>query len=270
MEGTANNRIPMCGLPFALETLLVSLSDAMEIKNWSIFSEKNGGCCVKIRWLPPQTGDIMSGVQGQQRNNLKYKKKSPGAVSRDNQRSADYHRTIQTRSMTNPKTQEVPRAKDNVDDVASIQSPILIESASPSEEMDTTPVIDTGEKQELSSSELRSVNCKLNFDESTFQCGSHTSTLTMSPIKDCGHVSEACLQSDSEPESDTDQPPDCECPSAYCCYGDSGGVKNSFRYICKKCSSARSRLSVCATCYASGGHSNHRKYLVPYDSDSNT
>ena len=71
MEGTANNWLPMSGLPFILETLLVSLSDAMEIKNWSIFNEKNGGCCLKIRWSPSQTGDIMSGVPGQERNNIK-------------------------------------------------------------------------------------------------------------------------------------------------------------------------------------------------------
>ena len=176
MEGTANNRLPMCGLPFALETLLVSLSGAMEIKNWSIFNEKNGGCCLKIRWLPPQTGDIMSGVQGQQRNNLKYKRKSPGAVARDHQRSSDYHRTIQTRSMTNPKSQEVRRSLDNVDEVGTIQSPILVESTSPSDEMDSTPIIDTGE-----SSELRSVNCELNFDEPIFQCGS---PLPISSLKD--------------------------------------------------------------------------------------
>ena len=91
MDGKANTRLPVSGLPIALETLMNTLVDSFELKSWNIFNDFNGSCCLKIRWRPPQTSNVPTGGESHQLKPLSYKKKSPSAQSRDYKRSATYH-----------------------------------------------------------------------------------------------------------------------------------------------------------------------------------
>ena len=88
----------MTGLPKTLETLLGSLVDTHNLQSWSICNEKNGGFCRKIKWRPYQEGNDIAEGASSKPVTQKFKKKSPSAVKRDNQRSSDHHNSdIMTR-----------------------------------------------------------------------------------------------------------------------------------------------------------------------------
>ena len=122
----------MSGLPKSLEILLGSLLDSFDLQSWSIFSEKNGGCCLKIKWKPssntsdtPQGDTIKPPVQ-------KFRKKSPSIIKRDQQRSSEYHSSIVTRSrakvLQSEGTVEQPRCDHQVSNEHIYLSPEPVES----------------------------------------------------------------------------------------------------------------------------------------------
>ena len=137
MSRKASARIPASGLPIALETLMNTLLDSFELKSWNIYNDFNGACCLKIRWRPPQNNSAPAG-ESQQLQPMKYKKKSPSAQNRDNNRSAAYHTStsqIRTRSMTTSadsiENKEMCCAMDNISERNIIESPITVQSDIP-------------------------------------------------------------------------------------------------------------------------------------------
>ena len=193
----------MTGLPKTLETLLGSLLDTHNLQSWSIYNEKNGGCCLKIKWKPPhQESDIVQGTSSKPLTQ-KFKKKSPSSVKRDNLRSSDHHSGMMTRSRTKKldrnDTIEEPRC-EQVSDANFIQSPISIESSTPNVLMDSPPELSVGEQFAL-----RSAECDLSVYKP--ECMSYEETLIDQNIADLTCTTEdthPCLPENPEPGATND------------------------------------------------------------------
>ena len=164
----------MSGLPLALEALIGSLLDTMQIKSWSIFNEQNGACCLKVRWIPPNHDSVPASANTQKAPVVKYKKKSPAAVTRDTKRSMDYHQDrVQTRSksrITLDSDKEQARSLDTEDIQATVQSPILVESVTPASSMDSPIISVEGGASELVKCDLFQGEIPVSGSENNLTC----------------------------------------------------------------------------------------------------
>ena len=204
----------MSGLPLALEALMGSLLDSMHIKSWSIFNEQNGACCLKVRWVPPNHDSISSGVKVQEKPIIKYKKKSPAAVARDNKRSTDYYQDrVQTRSrsrITCDDDKEQVRSLDAEDLRATVQSPILVDSSTPASSMDS-PILSA----ESRNSEL--VTCDLfQGQEKLSESRSQNNLTCVNSVKEeYLNDSEEVISSNVSPNNDGESIPPCQVCKCY-------------------------------------------------------
>ena len=203
----------MSGFPLALEALMGSLLETMQIKSWSIFNEQNGACCLKVRWVPPSNDSTSTSDRVQKAPVIKYKKKSPAAVARDNRRSTDYHQDrVQTRSRSriiHDEDKEQARSLDAEDFQATVQSPILVDSVTPASSMDS-PIISA------ESGNSESVNCELFHGHNKLSASGSQNNLTgASSVKeDSLNDSEQLISPDIPPESESIPPCHiCQCNS---------------------------------------------------------
>ena len=255
MNTEANTRIPVYGLPVALETLLGTLVTSFDLKSWNIHSDYNGVCCLKIRWKPSNVSVMSNEGESHKIKPAKYKKKSKSTETRDYERSAKYHgddEGIRTRSKAAKDTpKEQKRGQDYVSETAEMPTPETIVSDSPITL--NSPLYQVTDI----SPQLRSVVC-----DSPNEMVSH-----QEPLTQCNFnlpqptLSDSVLQlenSDSDDQaSDFERSPNCD--QCLCMYhtGHPSDYPDFCVFRCDKCNK-----TVCKRCFEKFDcHDYHTKYL---------
>ena len=235
-------------LPKALEILLDTYTESLDLRSWQCYSEGDG-VCLKIRFKPSshiESKEQPVTVKHQQSG--KWKKASPSQLKRDSER-IEKHR-MQTRSQT-VDTIEMPREEDTVVDSRLNVSVVSLKS-------DCTSGSDCN--MQMDSSLVRSDSeCRPAFKTEFSEASSTEHSpgdYILSPLP-------PVPEKEDTSDSDEDVVPYVDCPSKRCCYGNSAGDPDIPLFKCTKCS-GRFDLLVCAVCHEEGGHSNHQKYIVPY------
>ena len=237
-------------LPKALEIMLDSYAKNMDLKSWQCFSEGEG-VCLKIRFRPLSHVDNSTVIP---HVIAKYKKASPSQQKRDSDRMEKHQ--MKTRSQTIDSV-EKPRKHDSEAEQCLDISTVTVKSGLSS--VSTCSMIMKDSPTELNESPSRSVF--VNNTTEACMTGYHQEDYiptSMPPIS----VEELAMDNNSD-DSDYDISPKCECPSSRCSYG-SEGDPNIPVFICKRCSNPKEgTMYVCKVCLDSGGHAQHRKFLVP-------
>ena len=266
MNTEANTRIPVYGLPVALETLLGTLVTSFDIKSWNIQNDYNGACCLKIRWKPLNASTISNEGESQKIKPAKFKKKSKSTEARDYNRSAKYHghnEGVRTRSKTLKDTpKEQKRDQDHDSETAEMPTPETVISESP-------VTSNSPHQVTCMSPELRSVDYDISFNEIVSQ---------EEPSLHCGFnftepaLSDNVLQPENICSDDegSDFERSANCDQCLCMYhtGHPSEYPDFCVFKCEKCNK-----TVCKRCFEKFEcHDYHMEYLrrLDYSMDSIT
>ena len=256
MNTEANTRIPVYGLPVALETLLGTLVTSFDVKSWNICNDYNGACCLIIRWKPSNVNAMSKEGESQQIKPAKYKKKSKSTETRDYERSAKYHghaEGIKTRSQTAKDTpKEQKRDQDYICETAEMPTPETVVSDSPI--TSNSPLYQvTDISPELRSVDYDSSNEMVSQQEPLTQCNFNL------PQPD---LSDSVLQLENSSDSDeeaSDFERSSNCNQCLCMYhtGHPPDYPDFCVFNCEKCNKI-----VCRRCFEKFAcHDYHTKYL---------
>lgn len=242
-------------LPKALEIALDTFANSFDLKSWQCYGEGEG-VCLKIRFKPPSHVSSYNQVDTvKQQTTAKWKKVSPSQQKRDSER-IERHR-MKTRSQAEGSV-EKPRKQSS-----DSQAPLDISTVTVSSDLTSVSDCSMVMRDSLNDSPSRSEFVLDNTEPcmSGHHKGHHTPVLPSVPT-----LMEE--QEDEDSGSDSDIPPKCECPSSNCSYGcnydDGDGTIPVF--ICPKCSNSKDgTMFICEVCLKHGGHSQHSKYIVPYN-----
>ena len=236
----------MNGLPKALEALLSTLLDSLELSSWQIFSEKQGAC-LKIRFK--DSGHNQSSTV-EPHLKQKWKKASPSQMKRDSNRSAKHNMVLRSRTDSEP---EKPRCEDN-EHVNLDISPVSVKGdtslvSTCNSDINLTP-------SSVTEKEIRPLPTEASISEQT---GGDIIPSSLDTEVDSDQETESSSESDVGGYLK-----DHVCVCRSCIYFDFDAEDPRIPYFrCTKCSDTY----VCQTCINNGGHHGHQKYLVPYNSN---
>lgn len=264
------------GINKVLENTLDSLCEEYNLRYWSIFHEKNGCISLRIKF------DV--GHDAVKRDNVAFRRKSPSQVARDKRRSEQW------RENRHPvPSRQSPSHADMV--AAPVISPPGdgVITRSRSKTVAEVEILRCGSPEADDKVSLSFTPSQLNPLASPFSTPQRDMIPDVPPSETA-----VCSQADPPPhdtpspeytaesldddvESDslsdvswtTDPGVVCRlggCDMYMCMYGGGSSSRQDYStndiYTCTRCD----HTSVCHTCMDNGGHSRHRRYLVPEDS----
>ncbi len=235
-------------MPIALRRMLESACVNDQLKNWSIYEEKDGVYTFKIRFVSQEKGHVESSATSvmentQSVNRCAFKQKNSRQLERDSERNKAWIQRRMDKRVTRSMAKE--QANSQVVDQGPTQSAGQLSSRinpdSPVENF----------RRSVSCSSHDSPNPGINTFEETFR-------------EEYDLVRAAFPSSDDEcDEIDDDFRHPGNCHPSCCFSAECDGNQNVYR--CLKCSDMNRRppsiLEICQLCLDAGGHAPHRKYL---------
>ncbi len=228
-------------LPSALSRMLASACENDQLKNWSVYEERDGVYTFKIRFVPikvSHNGSDISEIQppvAKNVHNCAFKQKSDKQFARDRNRFSDWKDKRVTRSMAKQATVD-EQVADSATQVASRINP----------------------KSPIES--FRSL-APCNFDTPDTP---KKDTILDETVREEYEISQVFVHSASDDECEAiDNHFRCpgNCPPT-CCYSPIGSDGNHNVYKCIKCSSMPGgTFWICQPCMEGGAHAPHHKYL---------
>ena len=217
-------------LPSSLLRMLESSCAHDQLKNWSIYEEKDGVYTFKIRFQPNVSRHIEDLKPDNSSRTNTFKRKNARQMSRDNARNKSWQERRITRSQTAKQSSE-----DNTTRADSCSAPVL----------GTVINFDTPIETE------RHSDFQFNPDSPEFTPPSYLNLTN----RDIVEISDVDLSSNSDDESDV-------LPSGFChpncIYGASDDKGLHFKiYKCVKCED----FDICEQCLSEGAHHRHKRHI---------
>ena len=233
-------------LPPALLRMLASSCENDQLKNWSVYEERDGVYTFKIRFIPSKVNHIGSAdseVQSPVKSvhNIAFKQKNEKQLLRDRNRFQDWSEKRVTRSVAKQQANsQVVTGVNGATQPADHQMPSRINPESPIERF-------RGHASMSSSTP----NPDVNFSRETVRKDYSISNPYVPSASDdeCELIdNNFCNTGDCDPG---------------CCFAGAKADGNHTMYKCLKCASIPSLglLYICEPCMEGGGHAPHRKYL---------
>ena len=253
-----------------LNMLMNSLFANNELRNWSIFEEKNGAIVVKLRFENSVTNS-----ENNSRNHVSFKRKSESQMQRDRNRAARRRNTYMASatSVQDGSSTELPRhsERNSISDTTPLDfSPVQLSLSATSFTPDTRSVKRDSEQQiqglstklnssfvSMSSLDINSLTCEEvssaieTHSDNEFANVDSDAAVSFPPVPD--EISRAGYYNDSVDSY--------KCLDEACSYGpkDLVGVCFVNISICHKCKN----VYICDECLSKGRHQRHSPFIKP-------